>query len=501
MVATSAGHPRSQLCFVSVEARWAPHLGVEGVVPRAGLSPGSTDACRSPASRTEGALRPPRRPLRGFYPVSVSTLLAVVLVPLHATPDDQPPPFTALRLLTEWNLDWWLVVGLAIPAMPVRGGSGHVTAPGDRWPLRRSVAFFGGGLGTAALATLSGLGAYDTVLFSVHVVQHMILMMVTPMFMALGAPVTLALRTLPRRPRTVLLSLLHSRLARVLTFAPLALALFIATPFALVLLLVLRTLAPVSVLARVLARALRDHRLAADVAVDRDRSDPGADELPIRLLVLFLMLPFHAFLGISIMSSTTLIAEDWYLAFNRTWPPSPLDDQYLAGAIMWGSGDFTAVLMLGALFVQWFAHSQREARRVDRRLDRLEAAQLKRETTTPLDEQACRAGRTPSNPPKGCVKQGGTTPLEPPERAVIKQGGTTPLEPPEKGCVQARGDDPPRTPRKGCVQARGDDPPGPPERAVFEQQGRPPLDPPNKLGIDVTIGPVSPAVSQSGDEQ
>ena len=63
------------------------------------------------------------------------------------------------------------------------------------------MAFLGGGLGSAVLATMSALGAYDTVLFSVHVVQHMILTMVTPLFLALGAPVTLALRTLPGRPR------------------------------------------------------------------------------------------------------------------------------------------------------------------------------------------------------------------------------------------------------------------------------------------------------------
>jgi putative copper resistance protein D len=100
---------------------------------------------------------------------------------------------------------------------------------------------------------------------------------------------------------------------------------------------------------------------------------PGRISYPLRLLMLFVMLPFHAFLGISIMSSTALIAERWYLAFNRTWPPSPLDDQYLAGGIMWGSGDAIALLMLIAIFAQWYAHSQREARREDRRLDRLEA--------------------------------------------------------------------------------------------------------------------------------
>ena len=74
---------------------------------------------------------------------------------------------------------------------------------------------------------------------------------------------------------------------------------------------------------------------------------PGRIGYPFRLLVMFLMLPFHAFLGISIMSANRLIAEDWYLAFERAWPPSPLEDQYLAGAIMWASGDVTALLMLG----------------------------------------------------------------------------------------------------------------------------------------------------------
>ena len=130
---------------------------------------------------------------------------------------------------------------------------------------------------------------------------------------------------------------------------------------------------------------------------------PGRMSYPMRLLIMFLMLPFHAFLGIAIMSSTQLIAEDWYLAFNRTWPPSPLDDQYLAGAIMWGSGDITAVFVLAALFVQWFAHSQREARRVDRRLDR-------------LDEQARRAKLRRPGRPIERVQRGGTTPLEPPEK-------------------------------------------------------------------------------------
>ncbi len=88
-------------------------------------------------------------------------------------------------------------------------------------------------MGSAVIATVSGLAVYDDTLLSVHMVQHMILAMVVPLAMALGAPITLALRTLPRRPRGWLLAVLHSRAAKVLTFPPLTFTLFVITPWAL----------------------------------------------------------------------------------------------------------------------------------------------------------------------------------------------------------------------------------------------------------------------------
>jgi cytochrome c oxidase assembly factor CtaG len=299
----------------------------------------------------------------------------MVLVPLHATPTDQPPSLTPTRLLTEWTWVWSMALGIAIAAALYIAGLVVLGRRSDRWPVQRSISFLVGGLGSIAIATMSALGTYDTVLFSIHIVQHMILMMVAPLFLALGAPVTLALRTLPNRPRAMLLAVLHSRLARVLTFPPLTLALFIATPFA----LYYSQFYEISLRSGFWHAFLHLHFLIIGcllmwplVGID---PVPGRISYPLRLLMLFLMLPFHAFLGISIMSSTTLIAEDWYLAFNRSWPPSPLDDQYLAGGILWASGDVLALLMLVALFVQWYASSQREARREDRRLDRLEARQ------------------------------------------------------------------------------------------------------------------------------
>jgi putative copper resistance protein D len=305
-----------------------------------------------------------------------------LLVPLHATPTDQPPPLTPTRLLTAWTWEWTMALGIAVAAGLYIAGLVVLHRRGDRWPVPRSLSFLFGGLGSIAVATLSALGTYDTVLLSVHMVQHMILMMVSPMFLALGAPVTLALRSLPTRPRALLLAILHSRLARVLTFAPLTLALFIATPFA----LYYSPFYEMSLRSGFWHAFLHLHFIIIGsllmwplMGID---PVPGRISYPFRMLMLFLMLPFHAFLGISIMSSTQLIAEGWYLAFNRTWPPSPLDDQYLAGGIMWGSGDAIALVMLIALFVQWVAYSQREARREDRRLDRLERLQQRAAVTS-----------------------------------------------------------------------------------------------------------------------
>ena len=299
------------------------------------------------------------------------------MLPMHATPADQPPALTAARILTAWTWNWWVGVGVLVAAGLYTWGVVVLGRKGVRWPAGRTASFVLGGLGSAVIATMSVLGTYDTVLFSVHSIQHMILLMATPLFLALGAPVTLALRTLPLRPRGWLLTLLHSRLARVLTFAPLTFALFVATPFA----LYYSSFYELSLRSEFWHTFLHLHFVMVGamlmwplLGID---PVPGRVSHPLRMLTMFLLLPFHAFLGISIMSSDHLIAEDWYLAFNRTWKPSPVDDQYLAGGIMWGSGDVFAAVMLIVLFVQWFTASQREAVREDRRLDRLEAQQAR----------------------------------------------------------------------------------------------------------------------------
>jgi putative copper resistance protein D len=104
---------------------------------------------------------------------------------------------------------------------------------GDHWPVGRTCSFVVVGLGLFWWASSSGLAAYDTTLLSVHMVQHMVLSMLVPLALALGAPITLALRTLPARPRRWLLVCLHSRVAKVLSFPPLTFTLYVLSPWAL----------------------------------------------------------------------------------------------------------------------------------------------------------------------------------------------------------------------------------------------------------------------------
>ena len=295
-------------------------------------------------------------------------------LPAHVGPHEDLLPLTAVRLLTEWQPEVLPLAGAGLVGGLYLYGVHRLRARGDSWSRWRTVLFVGLGLGSFLVATTSALAVYDTTLLWVHMVQHMVLAMLTPVFLALGAPVTLALRVLPRRGRGVLQAVLHSRVAKVATFPVVAGALFVANPFALYLTgwyeATLRNplLHDLNHVHFVLVGALWFWPILG--------LDPMPLRLPypLRLVAVFATMPFHAFLGVAVMGSSTLLAGDYYASLGRTWGPSLERDQEIAGGLLWASGDLVALVVLGALFVQWARASEREAQREDRRLDRLEAA-------------------------------------------------------------------------------------------------------------------------------
>jgi len=285
-----------------------------------------------------------------------------------------PPRFTPAALVTQTSLDSWLTLALLVAGGLYLYGVSRLRTRGDRWPVLRTAFFVGLGVGTVAVAALSGLAAYDETVFSAHMVQHMLLSMVAPIFLALGAPVTLALRTLPVRPRRLLLALLHSRFARVVTFPLVPFALFIGSPYA----LYFTEWYPATLESPLLHELLHAHFLLVGclffwplLGLD---PVPGRVPHPARALMMVLSMPFHAVLGLTIMQSETLLAEEHYRGLRLSWL-DPLKDQEVGGGLLWASGELVSLLMLGVLIVQWVRASEREATREDRRLDRLEQQQ------------------------------------------------------------------------------------------------------------------------------
>ena len=101
---------------------------------------------------------------------------------------------------------------------------------------------------------------------------------------------------------------------------------------------------------------------------------PNRWPYPARALLMVLSVPFHTVLGLTIMQSKTLLGGDWYPNLHLTWS-DPWHDQVVAGGVLWAGGEIVSVTMLGILVMQWIKQSEREAKRIDRALDRAEAEQ------------------------------------------------------------------------------------------------------------------------------
>ena len=259
-------------------------------------------------------------------------------------------------------------------------------------PRRRTVAFLAG-LATIAIALMSGIDAYDTTLFSVHMVQHVLLTLVAAPLIALGAPITLLLRAAtPNVRRRIILPILHSRVLRVLSFPVVSWLLFAGVMWG-------THFSPLfdASLENPLIHDL-EHALYLSAgllfwwpAVGLDPS-PWRMPHPVRAMYVFLQMPQNTFLAVVILNASDVLYRH-YATLTRSWGPSPIEDQQTAGGIMWILGDILFLSAMAAIIAGWMAFEARREVEVDRRLDREREAIRAREARLAERLSAERDGR------------------------------------------------------------------------------------------------------------
>lgn len=292
-----------------------------------------------------------------------------------------PPAPTAMSWLTAWRVEWlFLATGLLAIGLYVVGVV-RMRRRGDTWPVLRTISWFAGWL-LFLYATNGALGIYGRVAFSWHMTLHMIEAMVVPILLVLGAPVTLALRTIRPRadgtlgPREMLLGVVHSRFLAVLGNPAVAAALFFMS------LVVfywtgLFELALETHTGHLLMTAhfVLTGYLFAWVLVG---VDPGPKRWSpaLRLVVLFATIAFHAFFGVAMISGTTLLAGGFFEAIDIPWVPDLLADQRYGGGVAWAIGELPALALALVVAMQWYQADRAESTRRDRRADRDGDAEL-----------------------------------------------------------------------------------------------------------------------------
>jgi putative membrane protein len=285
------------------------------------------------------------------------------------------PPVLLHTLLTGWQTDWLTLMAVAVDVALGSAylfGAIRLSKKGRRWSPWRTGSFLAG-IVTIAVATFSGLASYDDSVFTIHVIQHLLLMNLAPIFLVLGAPVTLALQASSRRTQTTVLKVLHHPIVELVT-NPLVVLFFFSvtmigyflTPF---------------------YQFSLEHPLLHDFTHFQFLVtgclywwlvlgiDPSRWRLsyPMKLGFLALDIPVGTLLGLALTQATTSIAPTFH----------SLADTKGGGGILWIASELITFTAIGIVAYQWMRSDTREAERGDRRSDAAYAGRMADQSSGP----------------------------------------------------------------------------------------------------------------------
>jgi putative copper resistance protein D len=295
---------------------------------------------------------------------------------------DLAGPPTPARILLDWRFDLLFGTAAIIFAAVYLVGVIRLRRRGDQWPVGRTFAWM---LGCALLlfTTSSGLGRYMPAMFSVHMAAHMLLSMLIPILLVLGAPTTLALRALPVAgkgnppgPREWLLAGLHSRWSRFFTHPLVATVMFVAGFYG----LYFGGIFDAAVSHHAAHVLMNLHFLMSGylfywVVIGVDPTPRAVSPL-VKIGMVFASIPLHAFFGVILMGTPKLLGERFYRSLQLPWHTDLLGDQHLGGSIAWAAGEVPLVVVMLALLIQWQRSDRRTATRLDRAAERDDDADM-----------------------------------------------------------------------------------------------------------------------------
>ena len=260
------------------------------------------------------------------------------------------PAFGWQAVLTQWQFAPVVTGAVVAAAAMYLWGAWRVSRrhPARPWPWWRTALFLGG-LGVVVLATESGIGAYDDVLFWDHMTQHLLLLMVAPPMLVVGQPVTLLLHASRNPLHTWAKRAIRSRVAAFLTWPPFGLVAYCVTVVG----THLTGLAHEILINQTLHNA--EHVLYLVVGYLFFLPLLGHEPIrwrlsyPARLLILALAMPVDTFTGLVLGYE----GSGFRVTAGPRPPgsPGPVEDVHWAGAAMWIGGD--AIMLAFIMIVVW----------------------------------------------------------------------------------------------------------------------------------------------------
>ena len=292
-----------------------------------------------------------------------------------------PGEWTWTAAFTTWNIDLIWTLFAVFTSIFYLWGVERLRRRGDAWPIHRPIMWCGA-MAILVYTTSGGVAVYGEFLFSAHMIEHMLLTMLIPVGIVLGAPVTLVARAIEvrhdgsRGMREWFLGIIHSKwigfvghpLVSTVVFA-LSLMVFYYSP--------LLSWASTTHLGHewMILHFLLAGYLFVQALIGVDPS-PHRTSYPVRMILLMGTMGFHAFFGLSLMTGTSLLLPEWFGAMGRTWGDSPLVDQQVGGAIAWGIGELPTLILSALVVRAWIRSDERDSKRSDRQAARDHDAEL-----------------------------------------------------------------------------------------------------------------------------